>query len=957
MALSGLTDFLGSQTAKAYKMRENNFLGLGKVGIYPARDKIMMKSLFLFIFLVFSLQANSAQIKAEISFLGDTTHIEFSGAEHWDYNLKKDKNRVEILVPAIQENSIKNLESFKSADVQSIKVDQQGPDGKNILIINLNKGDMEAFDYLTDQPSRLVVDIYSSKASKDEAASPKSEAKSAEKKSAEAKKSDATTALSALPGASRKPAAVDVLVINKDAPLEVTAEPEKKSGIFDGADPRFDRFSISDYEVKEESIIASKENIYLSFPALRIQSLELQKINLLKPIYEITPKDSEENKQARLLLTLYNNKRYNVFLKTVEWFNEKFPNSEYDEIIRFMRADAHFALWLDKRNVSEFDLSMLRYRQALEKYPQSPLVERTLMLMGYATLDRGDYLGTLRMFQSHLRTRPQSKNRDLARLGVAEAYLKLSRFEEAVNQYREIEKDGFTEEAKVQATFMAGDVYFVRKDYEKAVEEYRNAINRLPVKANDFPNAFYNQAAAQFELKKYRDSLDLFKEFIKKFPNHPYAGYAMTRIGELLDILGADKSRVVGAYLETFFRYGDSPSAVVSRLRLLSLRMKDMKPKELEHAVEEIGKIAKASEIPQIEQFATLMIAEGYHQRKDYDKAIDLLVKYYQANPTNADTALLSKKIILNISTKINDLVESNQFIEALKTHNTYADNWLKNSTRIDLKFDIGRSFELAGVQSEAEALYKDSLNKVYALKGTTAGKERSVIEKLPSEDKLNLRLAAVSVAQGKHSLAYEYLKNIKDPEKLSEKEQVERVELAATLLEQKGDLDSASRYLVELIKTWKGQPEIVAGTYLHLSNIEYKQKKIDESIKSLQKIDDLMQDSQKVPVDIHATALEKMANYHLERGNADLALKSYQDLLEKYESIKPLASIRYNAGKIYFDKGEIQKAADYWKDLKNEKNDFWYKLSQEKLKNSDWNNEYKKYIQRIPAMSEKENK
>jgi hypothetical protein len=47
-----------------------------------------------------------------------------------------------------------------------------------------------------------------------------------------------------------------------------------------------------------------------------------------------------------------------------------------------------------------------------------------------------------------------------------------------------------------------------------------------------------------------------------------------------------------------------------------------------------------------------------------------------------------------------------------------------------------------------------------------------------------------------------------------------------------------------------------------------------------------------------------------------------------------------------------MQKAADTWNDFKGDKSGFWKKLAQEKLRSSEWNDEYKKYIKRIPAMA-----
>lgn len=904
----------------------------------------------------------SALVQAQISQQGDTVHLEFEGQAQWDYDLKrgdkKGKPFVEITVPALQEDSIVALKKFTHPLVQSVSVDSNGPDGKMILTFQMAQAGTEPFDYLTEKPSRLIVDFFKSQNAQ---AEPKQKTSEKVENKAPAKK----TAANELPakgaksksGAERAPASADVLVINDQGQQvslnDALSNPKVQTGsIFDGGDPSFERFNVKDYEIKEDAIIGSREKVYLDFPMLKIPSPYLDVLQSRKPVYEITPNETDENKQARLLLTLFENKRYNVFLKTVDWFFEKYPQSQYDEMIRFMWADTLFAMWNDGRNIDDFDMAMLRYRQALEKYPQSPLLERTMMLMGFATLDRGDYLGTLRLFQTHLAKRPASPNKDIARFAIADALMKINRFDEATQVYQELEKDAVAEKDRVQAGYLRGDVAYQKKDFKQAIQDYQDALKKYPQAKADYPNAVYNQASAYFGSKEYRKALDTYREFLKQYPSHPEAGYAMTRVGEIQDILGADKAKVLGTYLETYFRFGDSPSAVVARLRMLSERMQTMKPKEVDKAVKDIQELAKSSNLPHMDQFATMMISNGFNRRKEYEKAIQLLVKLYQDQPTTTDLKLISNRIVKNINEELKDLVDSGQYIQALKLHNQYADNWLKSSNRIDTKFNVARAFEQAGVLKQAQKLYQDTLNQLYSMKGTAAAKERNVFEKLPSEDELNLRLAVVQANSNQFAPAYDSLKNIKNPQDMTDREQIERVQLAAELLEKRGETDSAIRYLTELLKEWSGIPELVADPYLSLAQLELKQGKKADAENSLKKIGVLMDDSKKVSPVTHARSLELLGELQLENGQKEDAIKTYEKLVGLYSTTRPLASYRYKVGQLYFDKGEMKKAEETWQELKNEKNDFWYKLAQEQLKGSQWKDEYNKYIKRIPAMS-----
>ncbi len=51
------------------------------------------------------------------------------------------------------------------------------------------------------------------------------------------------------------------------------------------------------------------------------------------------------------------------------------------------------------------------------------------------------------------------------------------------------------------------------------------------------------------------------------------------------------------------------------------------------------------------------------------------------------------------------------------------------------------------------------------------------------------------------------------------------------------------------------------------------------------------------------------------------------------------------------FDKGDLKAAQNYWKPLQENKDNIWGKLASEQTKDKEFDDEYKKYIKRIPAM------
>lgn len=910
--------------------------------------------------LIFALNANAQIAKpivqADISRIADTAHLEFKGLKSWTYDVQRSGDKKIVLnISAMDKASIAKLQSFTDPLIDSIKIDTSAPDGQFAVTFNLAQANVESFDYLTDEPSRLIIDFYrkAEEAKPAAAASqPKAAATVAKKKAAAKKKESGEGEYEE---AKRQPAGDEFLSVEK--PEEKTVAGGLQSGIFDGGDDNYDRFRIKGYEIRDEAIIASRHNIYLPFPMLKMNVSQLDKLAEQQPEYVINPKDTKENKEARLLLTLFNRKRDGVFLKTYDYFTNKYPESEYTEILKNLAANVYLKRWRTGGKNADFEQARALYNELVQKFPDSPLREYNYEILGFALMERGDALSTLQTFEGFLKTYPKSPEVPLIRKAVAESYMILRKYEEATAEYNKIINDFPKTEHAQEAKYRLGDVAFAKGDYSNAIRLFETAIKELPKQEKVYPNADFNMAEARFWQKDYVKSLNNYVQFVNLFPQHEYGGYALTRIGELLGVLGADQRRVMGAFLESYFRFPNHPGAKVARIRMLSQQMRSMKPNELKRAIEEIESASTKLELGGIKEFTTLMLAEGLSNRGQYKEAMDNLITYFQKNPTSVNLDAFKSRILRNIANEMKDEVDKGQFIDALAFYSKYSQNWLKNTDRIDVPYYLGGAYENAGAFSEANAIYKKALDHRVAIVGKTEEKERKVQEHLPSVASLNLRMAATAAADRNYLESYQHLKEIGPAAELTPAEIVERVQLSALIAEQRNDHQKAREALLELTKKWQGDPALVAPVHLQLAQTYMKMGDAKSAELQAQQALDSEGGETKVAEKVISQAMQVKGDALLAQKKTLAAVESYQNLLERFETKFPLGTVRYQVGQILFDRGDLKGAADVWAKLEGGKDEFLYKVGKEKLADSKWQGDYTKYMNRIPAMASSKKK
>jgi len=896
-----------------------------------------------------TLKSWSATLSSQVKLQGETLNFEISGQKNWDYDLKRVNDKILLTIKNSDKTNISNLKNLDNPFVKSIKILPNQLDGFSTIEFSLASKQVEAFDYLTEQPSKLVVDFYLNEDFVD---------KNIKKENVDIKGRQGSNppklVQTQIGSLQRKPAQVDFLsVIDPMTQINVDdKESNIRSGLFDGGDEKFDRFKLGIIDTRKSQLQKEMVDYYLRYPLIErdFDFWTLMKQN--KPEYEFKANDTDEYKQAKLIKVLFDKKRYLVMRKTTDWFEKKFKTSDYLENIYFMNADAMYDMYLESNNAKYYEDALSFYAKALQRFPNSKLKERTSLLVAMIKLDKKDYLSAVRLFDAHI-NEPEYKNKqsaEYAKLGMAYSLSKLNKLDEALKNIEDLENNAKNVNTKAEAALRKGDYFAQVGQYEKAADAYSKSISKFEKQAENFPSTYFNFSEVLFRDRKPEQAHAAALNFVKKFPSHEYAPYALTRVGELLEVLGAEQSKAVGAYLETNFRYGDSPKTIIAKLHLLSTRMKVMKDQEVQETLSKMDELASKSDLQNVDQFKVTMISDGFSKRNEYQKALDQLITFYQKDPNRPDSSQIFLRISQNINSLIKKTLDSGDYKSVLSIYQKYSDTWIKKQPRIDTDFYVAKAYLEAGAYSVALNKFNEVSQKILDI-GKNKDVHTTLTQNLPTSDEINLMKALCLFEEGQFKDSFDKMKLIDNPEKLSDKDQINRIYYTALMADKRGDYKNAIRYLKELSREWSDKPNLLGPALLKLSDFEIKNHDYSNAKNNLNKIiqEASLKDQEKM------SAYRKMIEIAHTLTDTEMSKEYLAQYIEKYGQTKDLSTERYQLGEIYFNAGQIQKAESIWSELKSETSSTLSKLAASKLNDIKWKDENKKYLKRIPAMTKSE--
>lgn len=931
-----------------------------RIGLVSHLSRVLEIAIVIFLTITAPIRSAQGAEDFEINHLNEVTHLEIPNITPADYVLKKSKEKIELTVEGLSTSAHQKLTSYSDRFIRKIEITKSSSLSKDIVTFYLTDSNLELFDYLTDSPSTLSMDVFV----KDDINEVDAEFEMTQKlkKKPTSKPNDLATTLEKLKSTTRGPASAefiksighvtitgDTTDVKKQVMNEAEKVQKKKEAnkdllrIMRLAKQDLDdilRFDTDKINFTKDSLIEGRNRIYLKYPVLLSQQNYIGDILEKNIRYEFKTSNDIATQDFLKIRKLYTAGDYKNFLKAQKIFLKKNPKSKYEEMVYHMEAEAYLALYKQENEKTFFDKSLKIYDSLLAKYPQSPVAERTLLLVAYLRLNNKSYFEAARNLKTYINNYPKSPLRENIEITLAQSLVRLHEYKDARAIYYNLFKSKASD-VKANAYFEYGDVFFEEKDYEGAIKAYENALSMFPAEDKLHENIYFNLGETHFLVGNYKQSLNYLRKFISQHPQHDYASYAWTRMGEIFEMSEVDNKVWKGYFNEGHFRFQNKLGGAVAKINLLYHQALSSPDNKFTYIIDQITAYNNQIPLPQANEYISFKVSDAFFGKGNYTKSVQILIDHFKTGDVPYHVDKFHRRIGRGLAGQLRKNVADNKITDGFRLFDETDPLWFKKSERFDFSFYKAELFRLAHLCSKANVQYDKYLTDYAAVKNK---EELDRSQRLPYLPEVYLRKGQCLHSLAQYGTANETISKI-DVGGLTPSLRDEYHFLKAQLLAKNDKLEEALQNLQELSKpnleAVLMQVELMSNSGKVESAIEWIDKYIEKN---------------SVSENDRFSALRKklsLLENHNEKKYSEFLVRFYAEFKDKKFDFDREKYLLY---KKLIDQNKTKEAEDVLSRISA--SSYWAKLAQETKANGTWSQKYQKYVDRIPAMqSDKEKK
>lgn len=270
--------------------------------------------------------------------------------------------------------------------------------------------------------------------------------------------------------------------------------------------------------------------------------------NLLLTIEKVLPKDEElQKKVGQSTEPIPFDPRVEKFLRSAQWYTEKFPNSDKISEIKFRMGRLYY-------QTNHFNEAEAQFKEIVAKYPNTKFSEYSANLLLDIYNIKKDYVGLEKVGNELLQNSSISTSKagqDIRGVLERSSFKKAQDLEtekkylESATQFESFAQQNPKSELVAMATFNAG-VNFERsgKNFE-AIQNYKKTLQLKDKNSEAFkPKAEKLLAKLYQDAGQFEDSARLFKKIAAENPKDPLVPNYLFNAALMFEALGQNKEAI-----------------------------------------------------------------------------------------------------------------------------------------------------------------------------------------------------------------------------------------------------------------------------------------------------------------------------------------------------------------------------------------------------------------------------
>ena len=255
-----------------------------------------------------------------------------------------------------------------------------------------------------------------------------------------------------------------------------------------------------------------------------------------KEIRQLVVKSGEEKEKNgwedfQKALKEFQEEKYPSASKLFREFHKKYHESKYLDHALYLKAEADYRSTFNELNPI-FDRALASYKLAMREFPKSKFYDHALLKVASIFDEIGYNLEARELYNQGRKSRPRRLYNEVRTDSLAAMLMKEGRLEKAFSAFQLIlRKSPNNIEAKA-GIFEIANKFFEKKDYPRALKIFEDGARRWPGALNEKPEINFKMAEIYFSKKQHEKARKHFFKLLNLDPASKNAHKALNRIGD-----------------------------------------------------------------------------------------------------------------------------------------------------------------------------------------------------------------------------------------------------------------------------------------------------------------------------------------------------------------------------------------------------------------------------------------